>query len=92
MELNELFTDFAQGSFKPTGSDSDMALEGKGFFTVETPYGERYTRNGNFTVGVEGYLETKEGYPVLGENGRLYVITSYSIHYTKLYEVTRRKG
>jgi len=38
---------------------------------VETPNGERYTRNGNFTVGVEGYLETKEGFPVLGENGRL---------------------
>jgi flagellar basal-body rod protein FlgG len=71
VELNELFTDFEQGSFKPTASDSDMALEGKGFFAVETPYGERYTRNGNFTIGVEGYLETKEGYPVLGENGRI---------------------
>lgn len=73
VELNELFTDFAQGSFKPTSSDSDMALEGNGFFAVETPYGERYTRNGNFTVGVEGFLETKEGYPVLGENGRIYL-------------------
>jgi flagellar basal-body rod protein FlgG len=71
VELNELFTDFEQGSFKPTGSDSDLALQGKGFFAVETPNGERYTRNGNFTVGVEGYLETKEGYPVLGENGRI---------------------
>ena len=42
-------------------------------FAVETPYGERYTRNGNFSIGVEGYLETKEGYPVLGENGRLFL-------------------
>jgi len=73
VELNELFTDFEQGSFKPTGNDSDFALEGKGFFAVETPNGERYTRNGNFTVGVEGYLMTKEGYPVLGENGRIYL-------------------
>lgn len=71
VELNELFTNFEQGSFKPTSADSDFALEGKGFFAVETPSGERYTRNGNFTVGVEGYLETKEGFPVLGENGRL---------------------
>ncbi len=71
VELNELFTNFEQGSFKPTSGDSDFALEGKGFFAVETPNGERYTRNGNFTVGVEGYLETKEGFPVLGENGRL---------------------
>lgn len=73
VELNELFTDFQQGSYKPTGNGTDMALEGKGFFAVETPYGERYTRNGNFSIGVEGYLETKEGYPVLGENGRLFL-------------------
>jgi flagellar basal-body rod protein FlgG len=71
VELNELYTDFEQGSFKPTSNDSDMALEGKGFFSVETPAGERYTRNGNFSVGVEGYLMTKEGYPVMGEKGRI---------------------
>ena len=58
---------------KQTNAASDLALEGKGFFCVETPYGERYTRNGNFTVGVEGYLMTKEGYPVLGENGRIFL-------------------
>ncbi len=73
VEVNELFTDFQQGSFKPTGSSSDFALEGQGFFAVETPHGERYTRNGNFTVGVEGYLMTKEGFPVLGENGRIFL-------------------
>jgi flagellar basal-body rod protein FlgF len=81
VELNELFTSFDQGSFKPTASDSDMALEGKGFFTVQTPEGERYTRNGNFTVGVEGYLMTKEGYPVLGENGRIFLQdTKYTVN------------
>lgn len=73
VEMNELFTDFEQGSFKPTAGDADFALEGEGFFAVETPAGERYTRNGNFTIGVEGYLMTKEGFPVLGENGRLYL-------------------
>lgn len=81
VELNELYTDFDQGSLKATDSDSDMALEGKGFFAVETPDGERYTRNGNFTVGVEGYLMTKEGYPVLGENGRIFLQdTKYTIN------------
>ncbi len=73
VELNELFTDFEQGSLKQTSSDSDFALEGEGFFAVQTPSGERYTRNGNFHVGVEGYLVTKEGYPVLGENGRIFL-------------------
>jgi flagellar basal-body rod protein FlgG len=73
VELNELYVDFEQGSLKETESDFDVAMDGKGFFVVETPWGERYTRNGSFQLGKEGYLETKEGYPVLGENGRLRV-------------------
>lgn len=52
---------------------TDMALSGKGFFAVQTPDGERYTRNGNFILGKEGILETKDGYPVLGENGPIVV-------------------
>ena len=73
VELNELYVSFEQGAMKETFSDFDLALDGKGFFAVETPYGERYTRNGSFFLGKEGYLETKEGYPVLGENGRIMV-------------------
>jgi flagellar basal-body rod protein FlgG len=73
VELNELFTDFQQGSLKQTDSDYDAALEGTGFFAISTPWGERYTRNGSFQLGKEGYLETKEGYPVLGENGPIQV-------------------
>jgi flagellar basal-body rod protein FlgG len=73
VELNELYTSFEQGALKETQSDFDLALDGRGFFTVSTPWGERYTRNGSFQLGKEGYLETKEGYPVLGENGFLRV-------------------
>jgi flagellar basal-body rod protein FlgG len=73
VEYNELYTDFQQGAMKETQSDFDMALDGKGFFAVETPWGERYTRNGAFHLGKEGFLETKEGYRVLGENGPLKV-------------------
>lgn len=69
VETNELYTDFSQGSFKATDTATDMALGGEGFFCVQTPSGERYTRNGNFHIGREGLLLTKEGYPVLGENG-----------------------
>ncbi|MDR2101752.1 MAG: flagellar basal-body rod protein FlgF [Treponema sp.] len=69
VELNELYTGFDQGALKETQSDFDLALDGKGFFTVDTPWGERYTRNGSFQLGKEGFLETKEGYPVLGEQG-----------------------
>ncbi|MDR0629366.1 MAG: flagellar basal-body rod protein FlgF [Treponema sp.] len=73
VELNELYTSFEQGALKETQSDFDLALDGKGFMTVATPWGERYTRNGSFQLGKEGYLETKEGYPVLGENGPIQV-------------------
>jgi len=73
VELNELFTVFTQGALKETSSDFDLAMDGKGFFSVATPYGERYTRNGSFVLGKEGYLETKEGYPVMGENGPIRV-------------------
>jgi len=73
VELNELFTIFEQGSMKETENDFDIALDGKGFMSISTPYGERYTRNGSFQLGKEGYLETKEGYPVLGENGPIQV-------------------
>jgi flagellar basal-body rod protein FlgG len=69
VELNEFFTIFEQGSPKETSNDFDIALDGKGFFSIATPWGERYTRNGSFQLGKEGFLETKEGYPVLGENG-----------------------
>jgi flagellar basal-body rod protein FlgG len=73
VELNELYTSFEQGSLKETQSDFDLAMDGKGFFVVSTPLGERYTRNGSFQLGKEGYLETKEGFPVLGEKGPLQV-------------------
>lgn len=69
VETNENFTEFEQGSFRSTGSSSDLALSGEGFFAVQTPAGERYTRNGNFILGKEGILETKDGYPLLGEKG-----------------------
>jgi len=73
VELNELYTCFEQGEPKETNNDFDIFMDGKGFFSVATPWGERYTRNGSFHLGKEGFLETKEGYPVLGENGPIRV-------------------
>ena len=73
VEENELYTVFEQGSLRQTENVFDLALEGEGFFVVETPDGERYTRNGSFHLGPESLLVTKEGYPVLGENGRIQI-------------------
>lgn len=69
VETNEYFTVFSQGGLRQTDNSFDLALEGRGFFVVDTPYGERYTRNGSFLIGPEGLLVTKQGYPVLGEDG-----------------------
>ena len=69
VELNEVYTVFEQGALKNSGNPFDLALEGGGFFTIQTPQGERYTRNGSFLIDNNGLLVTKEGFPVLGEEG-----------------------
>lgn len=61
------FTNFSQGSLKPTGSSLDVAIEGNGFFEVLTPEGVRFTRNGGFLIDGTGTLVTKDGFPVLKE-------------------------
>jgi flagellar basal-body rod protein FlgF len=53
------------GSLRPTGSPLDVAIGGDGFFTVQTPQGIRYTRQGNFLQDAEGTLVTPEGNAVL---------------------------
>jgi flagellar basal-body rod protein FlgG len=73
VEVNEIFTKFDQGSLQRTQNTFDLALEGKGFFTVMTEKGERYTRNGSFTINQDGTLVNHKGYPVLGENGPITV-------------------
>ncbi len=69
VEVNEVYTQFDQGSMQRTESPFDLALEGQGFFTVMTERGERYTRNGTFTINEEGILVNHNGYAVMGENG-----------------------
>lgn len=66
-----LYRDYATGDMAPTGNDLDVAISGKGWFSVETPEGERYTRNGELKINSEGILVTVEGHPVLGEGGQI---------------------
>ena len=67
--VDEVATSHSAGSVRITGNDFDMAVEGRGFFTVQTPQGPRYTRNGTFAKNVNGELITNEGNMVLGTNG-----------------------
>lgn len=73
VEVNEVYTRFTQGAFKQTQNDFDLALEGEGFFSVQTDEGERYTRNGSFLIDKDGFFVTKDGYKVLGENGPIQI-------------------
>jgi flagellar basal-body rod protein FlgF len=61
--------DFRPGTIATTGRDLDVAIDGTGFFVVETEAGERYTRSGNFTRRADGVLATTHGEAVLGEAG-----------------------
>lgn len=62
-------TDMRQGPLETTGGPLDLALDGPGFFRVETAAGERLTRAGAFARSAEGLLVTLAGDPVLDENG-----------------------
>ncbi len=63
------FTDALSGSMTQTGGTFDLAIDGPGFFMVETPLGERLTRAGTFTPNGEGDLVTLTGYRVLDSGG-----------------------
>jgi flagellar basal-body rod protein FlgF len=62
--------DLEQGMLTPTGNALDLALEGQGFFAIQTPGGVRYTRDGSFHRGRDGQLVTAAGEPVLSNQGR----------------------
>jgi flagellar basal-body rod protein FlgF len=63
--------DFRSGMIATTGRDLDVAIDGKGFFVIETAQGLRYTRNGSFQRRADGVLATFEGEPVMGEGGEI---------------------
>jgi flagellar basal body rod protein FlgG len=61
--------DLRNGSIASTGRDLDVALEGRGFFVVQTDAGPRYTRNGHLERAADGTLVTEDGFAVLGDKG-----------------------
>ena len=81
VKIGETYTDFDQGSLRDTGNTYDLAISGDGFFNIEftNKAGEtstKYTRDGGFTVTADGYLVTKDGDYVLGQNGRIQLSTT----------------
>ena len=67
VDASGTYTNFEQGSLRHTGGKLDVAIDGAGFFEVNTPSGVRLTRAGNFTIDGNGQLVTKDGHAVLLE-------------------------
>lgn len=68
--IDEVHTNYIQGALNQTDDPLNMAIQGKGFFAIQTEDGtEKYTRDGSFVLDPDGRLMTKEGNFVLGQNG-----------------------
>src|SRR6202051_961479 len=63
------FHDFAAGNTEQSKNPLDVAIDGRGFLVVQTPAGERYTRDGGLQLNNQGQLVTVAGNPVLGAGG-----------------------
>ena len=73
VKIGENYVDYSQGAFRNTGNTYDLALSGDGFFRVQFTDKEgntstKYTRDGSFTLNKDGYLVTKDGDYVLGQD------------------------
>jgi flagellar basal-body rod protein FlgF len=66
-------TNFFPGAIETTGNPFHLAIEGDGFFVVQTVRGERYTRNGSFTLKSDGTIITPQGDTLLGAGGPLQI-------------------
>ena len=73
VHIGDQRTYMAQSDLQYTGNPFNLALEGDGFFVVETSRGERYTRNGNFTLKSDGTVMTSQGEALLGEGGPILI-------------------
>jgi flagellar basal-body rod protein FlgF len=68
--IEKNYTDFSAGVVRPTSNPLDFAIQGKGFFTVNSPSGVAYTRNGSFQISAAGTLVTADGNAVLDSAGK----------------------
>ncbi len=85
--------DFSQGPNERTGNPLDVAINGKGFIAVQTPGGERYTRDGGMQINTQGQLVTNGGNPVLSTSGPIvFQPTDRDINISEDGTVTVREG
>jgi len=66
-----IMRDVSQGPVTQTGAPFDVAINGKGFFVVQTPQGLRYTRDGHFSLDANGQIVNSNGYVLQGDGGAI---------------------
>ncbi|MDR0565286.1 MAG: flagellar basal-body rod protein FlgF [Azoarcus sp.] len=76
---SSIATDFSAGPLKYSGNPYDAAIKGKGWFAIQAPGGEAYTRDGSFEVSPNGILQTHAGLPVLDDGGAPITIPGESV-------------
>ncbi|HPS99954.1 MAG TPA: flagellar basal-body rod protein FlgF [Candidatus Aminicenantes bacterium] len=76
-------TDFSPGPMVTTGRNLDLAIQGEGFFTVRTPQGERYTRQGALQINEKGELVSASGAQLLDKNNAPVTIPGNTVHFTE---------
>ena len=64
VKVVETFTDLGGGAMQSTGNPLNVGIQGPGYFAVDTPRGERFTRAGDFSIDIDGHLATSEGFKV----------------------------
>jgi len=69
------YRDLSEGGLQPTGNDLDVAIQGKGYFVVQTPDGPRYTRNGRFQLNAAGEVVNHDGFQVMAGGAPLIINT-----------------
>ena len=88
------WVDMSQGAIQRTGNPLDLAIQGSGYFVVQTPNGQqRYTRNGAFSINGSGQLVTSDGYQVLGSSGPIiFQSTDHDVVVSPSGIITVREG
>lgn len=81
-------TDYSAGLLGQSGNTLDFALDGDGFFVVNTPQGKAYTRQGNFHRDITGKLLTFQGYEVLGNKGRPIILANENVQVGERGEIS----
>lgn len=72
--VDDIYVDFSQGDLEKTGNDMNMAIDGDGFFAIQTSSGLMYTRSGDFSLSPQGQLIDRNGNPVMTDSGPLTIL------------------